>query len=298
MAENSTQKSWEEEALRIILIVAWITFIVGWITLFILYFGQVGLLVAIMVQHFDNQSYIAWFLWFVPAVCYTIYFLYKSWKSKEEDEDIKIWDVWLIWDLYIVPYVLTVAMIFDRVAYKLTTQHDLGINELKSTLCITPAMLMLFLQLTISQPYRKSVMSLSILAALNIFDGIEMLETFLMENEGHFDLNKHTEKSIIAFACICFLLTSFGLARNKFKSDGNVTERTAPSIVFGFLEIIGINLPFLAIRSYIWHKHKYEAAVFIAKNIVSLVAGAVEFGILIKMAIDKKRKQQAKQNSS
>ena len=117
-----------------------------------------------------------------------------------------------------------------------------------------------------------------------------------MENEGHFDLNEHTEKSIIAFACICFLLTSFGLARNKFESDGNVKERTITSIVFGFLEMIGTNLPFLAIRSYIWDVHGYEAAVFIAKNVVSLVAGAVEFGILIKMATDK-RKEQTEQNS-
>ena len=191
MGDNSTAKSLGEAILLI----------AGWITLFILYCGQVGFLVSIMVKHFDNQSYIAWFLWFLPAVVYTFYF-YKILKSKYTDEDVKIWDVWMIWDLYIVPYVLTVAMIFDRVAHKLTKQDDLGINALKSTLCITPAMLMLFLQLTISQPYRKSVLSLSILAALNIFDGIEMLETFLMENEGHFDLNEHTEKSIIAFACM------------------------------------------------------------------------------------------------
>ena len=288
MAENSTERSLGEVALLI----------AGWILLFILYSGQVFLLVWIMAIHFENNSYIAWLLWFLPAVGYTVYFLFKNRKLENNDEsnDVRIWDIWMIWDLYIVFYVLTVGMIFDRVAHKLTKHDDLGINALKSTLCITPAMLMLFLQLAISQPYRKSVLSLSILAALNIFDGIEMLETFLMENEGHFDLNEHTEKSIIAFACICFLLTSLGLARNKFESDGNVKERTMTSIVFGLLEMIGTNLPFLVIRSYIWHVHGYEAAVFIAKNIVSLVAGAVEFGILIKMAIDK-RKEQAEQNS-
>ena len=140
MADKSTEKSLGEA----------ISLIAGWITLFILYFGQVGLPVSIMVKHFDNQSYIAWFLWFLPAVAYTFYFFYKILKSKYTDEDVKIWDVWMIWDLYIVPYVLTVAMIFDRVAHKLTKQDDLGINALKSTLCITPAMPMLFLQLTIS----------------------------------------------------------------------------------------------------------------------------------------------------
>ncbi len=264
-----------------------ILLITGWVTLFLLYFTQVSLLTSIMVVHFDDDKYIAWFLWFLPAVAYLIYFFYRNWKLKYAEEDVDIRDVWLIWDLYIVAYVLTVAMIFDRVAYKLTKQDDLGINALKMTLCFTPGMLILFLQLAICPSYRKSVLTLSILAGLNIFDGIEMLETFLMQNEGHFDLNAHTERSIIGFACICFLLSSFGLARNKFESDGEVKERTITSIIFGFLEIIGTNLPFLVIRSVIWKKHQYESAVFIAKNIVSLVVGAVEFGILIKLQRDK-----------
>jgi hypothetical protein len=264
-----------------------ILFITGWATLFVLYWGQVGLLVSIMVIQFDDLSYIAWFLWFVPAFLYVIFFFYRNWELKYADKDEKIWDVWMTWNLYIVPYVLTVGMIFDRVAYKLTKQDDLGINALKSTLCITPAMLILFLQLAICPSYRKPVLSLSILTALNIFDGIEMLETFLMQNDGHFDLNDHTERSIIGFACICFLLSSFGLARNKFESQDEVKGRTKTSIMFSFLEIIGTNLPFLVIRSVIWKQHKYEAAVFIAKNIVSLVVGAVECGILIKIQRDK-----------
>ena len=264
-----------------------ILFITGWAMLFVLYWGQVGLLVSIMVIHFDDLSYIAWFLWFVPAFLYVIFFFYRNWELKYADKDEKIWDVWMTWNLYIVPYVLTVGMIFDRVAYKLTKQDDLGINALKSTLCITPAMLILFLQLAICPSYRKPVLSLSILTALNIFDGIEMLETFLMQNDGHFDLNEHTERSIIGFACICFLLSSFGLARNKFESQDEVKGRTKTSIMFSFLEIIGTNLPFLVIRSVIWKRHKYEVAVFIAKNIVSLVVGAVECGILIKIQRDK-----------
>ena len=181
-----------------------ILLVTGWATLLVLYGGQVGLLVSFMVKHFDDDAYIAWFLWFVPAICYLMYFFYRNWELKYADEDVKIWDVWMTWNLYIVAYVLTVAMIFDGVATKLTKQDLLGINALKMTLCFTPAMLILFLQIAICPSYRKPVLNLSILTGLNIFDGIEMLETFLMQNEGHFDLNVHTEKSIIGFACICF----------------------------------------------------------------------------------------------
>ena len=44
------------------------------------------------------------------------------------------------------------------------------------------------------------------------------------------------------------------------------------------MEIIGTNLPFLVLRAIIWHK--YEAAIFIAKNAVALVVGVVEYLIL------------------
>ena len=300
----------------------------GWITLSVLYVTQVVLLVLFLATN-ENGWYGWYSVMFLFAPLLTIAFFCRNWEMKYADDDEEIRLVWTIWCAYIVPFVVAVATIFATVAKNLTTEDGLGVNSLKMTLCFTPGMLILFLQLAISPTYRKPVLALSLFAALNMFDGIEMLETFLMQNEKplelesategviefwkqqggyfnfshanatkiledflmkkdeYFDLNTGTEVCIVVFACVCFLLSSFGLARNKFESDDNVKERTVTSIVFGFLEIFGTNLPFLAMRSYIWRKHKYEAAVFIAKNIVSLVAGAVEFGILIKMARDK-----------
>ena len=302
-------------------------FAIGWVVLLLLYFVQAILLILFLALH-QNPFYGFMGFAFVPAPVLTGLFLWWSWKANtcttaDKDEEIRY--VWVIWGAYIVPFVVTVAMIFAIVAKKLTTKDTLGVNALKTALCITPGLLILFLQLAISPSYRKPVLSLSIFAALNIFDGIEILETFLMQNEKiieiddltkklneflvqnggnftngteilkgfltenvnekYFDLNAATEISIIVFACVCFLLSSFGLARNKFWGGDEVKERTKTSIVFGFLEIIGTNLPFLAIRAVIWEKYKHESAVFIAKNIVSLVVGAVECGILIKMKL-------------
>ncbi|CAB4042333.1 Hypothetical predicted protein [Paramuricea clavata] len=303
--------------------------VTGWIVLLVLYVVQVVLLVLFLTKYEDSKY--GWYsVVFIIAPILTVAFLYRNRQTNgyaNEDKEIRL--VWAILGAYIVPFVITVATIFITVAKELTKKRTLGINALKTTLCITPGLLILFLQLAISPSYRKPVVSLSIVAALNIFDGIEMLETFLMQNEGlldidsategviefwmqnggyfnfssangteilktfllkedkHFDLNSETEWCIIIFTCLCFLLSSFGLARNKFEGEGNVKERTKMSIAFSFLEIICINLPFLGIRAYIWKEHKYEAAVFIAKNIVSLVVGAVEIGIFIKVQRDK-----------
>ncbi len=288
--------------------------VVGWITLFILYWGQVGLLVSILAIPHD-------FLFFVPAFAFTCYFIY--WYRRESyhaEEDRSIWHVWIIWGTYIVAYVIVVVVIFAKVARDLTEKDALGINALKMTLSITPGLLILFLQLTICPSYRKPVLYLSIVAAVNIFDGIQMLEIYLLQNEGqfdfdsvteglrdfltrdggacylnneteklkdflmqkarHFDLNSGTEVCIIFFSCISFLLSSFGLVRNKFGANGEVKERGTTSAVFGLLEIFGTNLPFLVIRIFIWKRHQYNASLFIAKNIISLVIGGVVFGLL------------------
>ena len=252
----------------------------GWIVLAVLYCGQVCLFISFLVKHLDNWSYVAWFLLFVPAVLYTFYaFFDKTTKKfKYAENDVKIWDVWFTWGLYIVAYIITVGVIFGKVVHKLTKDDDLGINTLLSTLCIAPALLILLLQLAICPGYRKPVLSLSIFTALNIFDGIEMLEIFLMQKKEDFDLGTHMEKSIVVFACFGFLLTPFGLLRNKFRCDGEVRERQKTSMFLGPLEIIGTNLPFLVLRAIIWRKN--ESAVFMAKNAIALVVGGVEFVIL------------------
>ena len=170
--------------------------------------------------------------------------------------------------------IVTVATIFCTVAKELTEDDDFGIKALIGTLCITPGLLVLFLQLTICPSYRKHVLLLSVFTALNIFDGIEMLEIFLLQKKGNFDLGVHMERSIIVFACFCFLLTSLALLRNKFEPNGEVEQRECLSIVVGLFEMFGTNLPFLVLRAIIWHK--YEAAIFIAKNVLALVVGAVE----------------------
>ena len=244
---------------------------------FVLYIGQVILFTLILTIHLKDAYYVLWILLFAPALICIYFGFYKKLEYSANDDEI--WDVLCTWALYIIAYVSTVGTIFGKVAYKLTKDDILGINALLGTLCITPGLLILLLQLTICPSYRKPVLSLSIFAALNIFDGIEMLEIFLMQKEANFDLNKETEICIVVFACFCFFLSPFGLVRNKFMANGVVKERRKTSMYLGPLEIIGTNLPFLVLRAIIWHK--YEAAIFIAKNAVALVVGGVEFLVLM-----------------
>ena len=253
----------------------------GWCLTLVLYIVQGSILTTLVGIHHDKGAFAACIVLYILVIVPLVVFFARNRELFYAEEDEEIWWVWAIWATYIVAYVVSVAMIFCKVVEKLTNDDDLGINALKATLCITPVLLILLLHLTICPSYRKPVLSLSIFSALNIFDGIEMLEIVLMKHEGHLKLNIETEKSIIAFACMCFLLSPLGLIRNKFEGNGEVVEREKPSMILGPIEI-GTNLPFLILRGVVWGVYKYEASVFIAKNIISLVVGLVEFGILKK----------------
>ena len=166
-------------------------------------------------------------------------------------------------------------------AEKLDQSHWLSPNVLKSVLCITPALLVLAPQLTISRSHRKSVLSLSVFAALNIFDGIEMLEIVLMQKERKdFKLASGLETAIVVLACISFLATSFGLTRIKLVGRGKIVIMDDEDTVScTLLEILFTNVSFLILRIIVWADCGYEASIFIAKNIISLGIGVVEFGM-------------------
>ena len=247
----------------------------GWIAFAIFYLLQVALFTAFWHVQMNDFAYF-WWIFFAPAFVWVWAKFLCSRRFANREKRIR--HIWIVWGLYIVAFVITVASMFRTFAHKLTKDDNLGINALMGTLCITPALLILLVHLAISPSYQIRVLPMSILAALNIFDGIGMLEIFLRQNDANFDLNTDTEICIVVFACLCFFLSPFGLARNKFTAEGVVKVRKETSMFFVQLEICLINLPFLVLRAVIWHK--YEAAIFMAKNIICLVVGVIEFLIL------------------
>ena len=256
----------------------------GWFLAFAMYMVQACILIKFLDEHTSTGSKFYWigvgiYLVFAGIVAYF------AWRyNGYADSDRGVWIVWGLWFIYVLFYTISVALIFAQIAHELEETDTYGPNCLKSALSIAPALLVLVLQLVISPSYRRDVLSLSVFAALNLFDGIEMLEIVLMQNEREdFDLDDNVEICIIAFACLSFLVTSLGLARNKFNKDGRVEERDNKlAVCLGLCEIFLTNVPFLGLRIYVWVDCGYEASLFIAKNVVSLVIGLVEFFIACK----------------
>ena len=256
----------------------------GWFFAFALYIVQGCILMKFLEDHTTTHSnlywigvgiYLAYFVVVLVVVC-------RSRGYAETDDEM--WWVWCLWLVYILIFMISVAIIFGEIVDELDTSDTYGPNFLKAMMCITPALLVLILQLVISPSYRSHILSVSVFAALNLFDGIEMLEIVLMQNErDDLQLDDPVKKAIIAFACLSFLVTSLGLTLNKFNNGNNVERRTNDlAVCLGFCEILFTNVPFLVLRIYVWADCGYEASIFIAKNIVSLVVGLVEFCIACK----------------
>ena len=253
---------------------------IGWLVALVMYCVQAWVLMKFLVEHTGNKLY--WFgsvlhLAFVFRVIVVACDL-NGCARKDE----KVSKVWRIWLQYIFIFTTSVGLIFYKVVEKLDQSHWLSPNVLKSVLCITPALLVLVPQLTISRSHRKSVLSLSVFAALNIFDGIEMLEIVLMQKERmDFKLPDGLETVITVSACISFLAISFGLSRNKLVKRGKIViTEDEDTVSCTLVEILFTNVSFLILRIIVWAYCGYEASIFIAKNIISLGIGIVEFGVV------------------
>ena len=236
-------------------------------------------------EHTDSTDSKLYWIGVAVYLLFLILVTFAVWKGDGYAQSNKeVWWVWGLWFVYITLYTISVGIIFGEVAHKLDTSDTYGPNCLKFVLCIAPALLVLVLQLVISPSYRKGVLVLSVFAALDLFDGIEMLEIVLMQNEKEgFKLNDAVEKCIVAFACLSFVATSLGLTRNKVDGNETVEERGNPkAMCLGLLLIMFTNVPFLGLRVYVWVDCGYDASIFIAKNVVSLVVGLVEFCIACK----------------
>ena len=134
---------------------------------------------------------------------------------------------------------------FGLVKDKLDNKAFVGPNILKMSLSISPLLLLLLLKTTTdSSEYGELVSKVSFQIALDLFDGIEMLEVVLEENELGHGVPKNFEKAIIAFACISFLLPFFPLMEIKFEENGRWGIRKYPAALRIVTQMLCVNAVF------------------------------------------------------
>ena len=259
----------------------------GGISYVTLYISQ-GVVFSIIMAENISSKYGAFFLLYLPSIIMFLYFLLRYEYAKSDRQILYIWAVWFSYIVF--AFVPIVAIIFSLVIEKLSSGNveTLGINAIQLMLCITPILLILLLNITISPEHWKFIMTLSVTAALDLFDGIEMLNVILLQHQTgptFLELSSVTTACITFFACLNFVVSPLALIQHKMtgNKEGDVKRRKNTTVIKAGIQIGLINLPFLILRSFIWAKYHYESSVFLTKNIISLVVSSLEIGSALQL---------------
>ena len=184
---------------------------------------------------------------------------------------------WLfaVWVLYVIGLVILIGVIFggpNPIEDKLDKKAFFGPNILKMTLCLSPILLLLLLSTgTDAMEYREKIWMTSLRIALDLFDGVEMLEVILEENELFHGVPREFEEGIIAVVCISFLLSPLQLLEIEPEGLDECTSAMRTTI-----QIICVNSVYLGLRMTLFVKYGKEASIFIAKNGIIIILGLFE----------------------
>lgn len=246
----------------------------GIVSFYLLYIFQAVALTSYMATNIGAVYWIAAPM-FLPALVFLSCFGCLLPKAMHEKAVHYIWFFWFLYTIILVP---VVAIIFTKAVPDLNSGDTLGPNVLKTILCITPVLLILLLNITVAPVNRRFIERVSISAALDLFDSIEMLATILEEKQfgkGSLELDSSVEITIITCVCISLFISPFVLLQHKVKF-GEVTVRKKTMVLRSAVQIFFVNLAFLVIRFIIWFHYDYEASIFITKNIIAIVINAIE----------------------
>lgn len=242
----------------------------------VIFFALVGLqsysLASYPAEYKHNDDLYGLCVLFVPALALRLYIMYKE-KNLQ----------WLfaVWAFYVAAFVILIGIIFggsEPIEERLDKEKFFGPNILKMTLCLSPFILLLLLSTgTDSILYRELIWMLSLRIALDLFDGVEMLDVIIEESEVNNGISDDFEKGILAVVCISFLLSPLQLIEVKLGGFSDSWKyRKYTMISRTTIQVLGINCVFLGLRLALYLKYGKDASIFIAKNVIVISLGLFE----------------------
>ena len=186
---------------------------VGRVVFLVLLATQCGFLAAYPAQYKDNSFWYFITASYVPAVMLWICLMCL------DKADLRRF--FCVWAVYICCALLpNVVVIFGSVVDNIEKERFLGPNVLKIVLCITPLLLLLLVNTAddshSSERRREVVAKLSVDMAIDLFDGVEMLDIVLEDKEHKYGISEEFMIATITVACFSFFLSPLQMAQTKF----------------------------------------------------------------------------------
>ena len=257
---------------------------------FLTWFGRFAFFGLINTQCFILSAYLAKYedssKWYLTAISFGpaifVWILLLLFKA------LYLSCLFRIWGLYIVALVVNITMVFGKVGDRIDKNELLGPNALKVFLCITPLLLLLLLNTgdpddsDENEEEREIVSKLCFPMAVDLFDGIEMIDIVLEEREHDFGIPKAFSTAMIVLACLSILASPWQMVEIKLTEEGpEIRIRTA--LCRNIVQIAFVNLPFLVIRAVVFFMFGKDESIFIAKNGIAIVLSILEIRNLLRL---------------
>ena len=210
--------------------------------------------------------------WYAVAVSYAPSVI--PWICLVLFTEAKLRRLFYVWGLYICGLVTSIGIVFGFVGDSLDKERFLGPNVLKTTLCITPLLLLLLLNTAKDgEEYKEVISKLCFYMAVDLFDSVEMLDIVLDEKEHNYGIPKEFGEAMVVVACISLLLSPCKMAEINLKKG---KPRKCTAIIGNIVEMVAVNFVFLIIRLVIVFEYKKDESIFIAKNGIAIILSIIE----------------------
>ena len=207
-------------------------------------------------------------LWYLTSLSYAPSLL--AWTSLVLTDNTKLGKLSYIWVLYTIGLVVSTIIVFATFVDNMGKGSLLG---LKVTLCITPILLLLLLNTAKDEKEHKDLLPLLCFGmAVDLVDTIEMIDIVLdeVEKEHKYRIDEGFAYTMVAIACISFLLSPWQMLENDFQTGELLPKR---ALLRYIVEMALVNFLFLITRLVILIMYKKDESIFILKNLVAIILG-------------------------
>ncbi|EEC05820.1 conserved hypothetical protein, partial [Ixodes scapularis] len=244
----------------------------------------------------SNEGSVAWYFWFLADFLSGEFSrAIQSWvpcppafvqAQREEDapqEDCPhpVWGrfplCYVSWLLYSLLLVAKVVLLFRLdVAQLLEENARYGVQFLKAVVAAAAVVFLLLVEghhdAASQSEQRTYLRSLSTGTTFELLDSVTFLG-LLFPNETHLTLTYPLENAVLALACVNFVLPGLALFKLSQCEYGLRPRPLGLKLLYKLLHLSLVNVPYLAIRVYLWGFFGHDVSLFIVKNLLGIYAG-------------------------
>lgn len=243
----------------------------------------------------SNEGSVAWYFWFLAdflvliAIMCAVFFARRHYRRMaQREEDAPQVDCphpilgrfplcYISWLLYSLLLVSKVVLLFRLdVAQLLEENARYGVQFLKAVVAAAAVVFLLLVEShhdAASQSEQRTYLgSLCTSTTFEVLDSVTFLG-LLFPNETHLTLTYPLENAVLALACVNFVLPGLALFKLSQCDYGQHPRPLGLKLLYKLLHMSLINVPYLAIRIYLWGFFGHDVSLFLVKNLLGIYAG-------------------------